>query len=61
MKELRIIEIQSFLEGYYTCLSSINNSSEQNWELAINATKEKYNKIPLYRSALVEALSALTD
>lgn len=55
MKEIRGIEITGFLEGYYMCLVNHNTNKESdNWLLAIEATKDKYNKMPLYRSALTD-------
>ena len=60
MKELRGIEITGFLEGYYMCLVNHNtNKSSDNWQLAIEATKDKYSKMPLYGSALTDVLAEL--
>lgn len=60
MKEIRGIEITGFLEGYYICLVDTNNNlPADNWQLAIEATKDKYSKMPLYRSALADVLADL--
>lgn len=60
MKEIRGIEITGFLEGYNMCLVTHNtNTASDNWAIAVKATKDKYEKIPLYRSALVDVLADL--
>lgn len=62
MTEMRAVEVISFLEGYYMCLVNHNtNESSDNWQLAVEATKDKYSKMPLYRSALADILADLNN
>ena len=59
MKKVRTVEILSYLEGYYKCLEDTNSNPKHNWEIAMEETRVKYSKMPLYKSALAEVLEEL--
>ena len=59
MKDIRQVEILSYLEGYYKCLEDTKSNPDHNWKVALEATTLKYSKILLYKSALAEILDDL--
>ena len=54
--ETRKISIYSFLEGYIAACDNLQVPEKEVFPQALQAAIDKYDKMPIYRSALIEII-----